>query len=167
VSAIASHVRCIFLHLDNEVGPDRNCQMTKILFETSSLFKCPMRQFSMEWIGPQDLATLFDDLKISAKVEDRRILLISGAFLEDQVSVCALEALVEGFDVHLLCDLISARDHRLKPVLLLRLFQAGAVPSSLRQFLYMWQVAEENRSEAESFKKLLTVYDENCSRLPR
>jgi hypothetical protein len=167
VSAIASHVQCMFLHLDNELGSSRNCQMTKILLETSTLFKCPIRQFSMEWIGPQDLATLFDDLKICAKAQDRRILLVSGAFLEDQVTVCALEALVEGFDVHLLCDLISARDHRLKPVLLLRLFQAGAVPSSLRQFLYMWQAAEGDRSAVESFKKLLTEYDINCSGRPR
>jgi hypothetical protein len=161
VSAIASYVQCIFLHLDNEVAPIHNCQLIKILVETSSLFNCPIRQFSIEWIGPRDLATLIDDLKACAKAEDRRILLLSGAFLEDQVTVCALEALVEGFDVHLLCDLISARDHRLKPVLLLRLFQAGAIPSSLRQLLYMWQAAEENRNAVESFKKLLADYDAN------
>jgi hypothetical protein len=107
----------------------------------------------MELIGPKDLATLIEDLKAFAKAEDRRILLLSGAFLEEQVTLCALEALVEGFDVHLLCDLMSARDHRLKPVLLLRLFQAGAVPSSLRQFLYRWQAAEEIRNAVVSFKK--------------
>lgn len=167
MSAIASHAQCMFLHLENEVESVRNCQLTKILVETATLFKCPYRQFSMEWIGPQDLAILIEDLKRCAKAEDRRKLLISGAYLEDQVSVCALEALVEGFDVHLLCDLISARDPRLKPVLLLRLFQAGAVPSSLRQFLYMWQVAEEDRNEVNSFKKLLANYDANTAGRPR
>jgi hypothetical protein len=45
----------------------------------------------------------------------------------------------------------------------LRLFQAGAVPSSLRQFLYMWQAAEGNRSEVDFFKKLLAEYDMNCA----
>jgi hypothetical protein len=166
VSAIASHIQCMFLHLDNEAESVRNSQLTKILVETASLFKCPLRHFSMEWIGPQDLAFLLKDLELRAKAEDRRILLISGAYLEDQVTVCALEALVEGFDVHLLCDLISARDHRLKQVLLLRLFQAGAVPSSLRQFLYMWQAAEEDRNVVDSFQKLLADYDaRNVGRL--
>jgi hypothetical protein len=166
MSAIAAHVRCMFLHLDNEVGSARACQLTKILINTSSLFKCPIRKFAMDWIGPDDLTVLLDDLKRCAKTEDRRILLVSGAYLEDQVTVCVLEALIEGFDVHLLCDLISARDQRLKPVLLLRLFQAGAVPSSLRQFLYMFQAAEGNRSEVDSFKKLLAEYDMNCTGRP-
>jgi hypothetical protein len=157
----------MLLHLDSDVESIRSSQFKKILAETSALFKCPLQQFSMDWIGPQDLATLIDDLKSCAKIDDRRILLVSGAYLEDQVSVCVLEALVEGFDVHLLCDTITARDRSLKPVLLLRLFQAGAVPSSLRQFLYMWQAAEGDRNEIESFKNLVKEYDLNCLRHPR
>ena len=70
---------------------------------------------------------------------------MSGAYLEDQVTVCVLEALAVGFDVLLLCDLSTARDRRLKPVLLKRLFQAGVVPSSLHKFLYIQYTAETDQ----------------------
>jgi hypothetical protein len=48
---------------------------------------------------------------------------------------------------------------KLKPVLLLRLFQAGAVPSSLRQFIDLGLAAEADQSMIETLRKLLEHYD--------
>lgn len=167
MSAIALHDQCMFLHLNNEANSVRNFKTSKILQDTSSIFKCPLRQFPKEWIGPQDLAVLMNELKQYAKTENRPFLLVSGLYLEDQVTVCVLEALLEGFDVHLLCDIIWARDVKLKPVLLLRLFQAGAVPSSLRQFLYMWLASEVDQHITEDLRKLLEDYDSAFAVRPR
>jgi hypothetical protein len=51
------------------------------------------------------------------------------------------------------------RDLKLKPVLLLRLFQAGAVPSSLRQFLYSWLASEIDQNMTAELQRLLDEYD--------
>jgi hypothetical protein len=159
VTAILSHHQCVFLHLDEGIEDLCEKRIIPFLAEISSLLKCPVRQLSSKWIGHAELTALMDDLERCAKSEDRRILLVSGAYLEDQVTVCVLEALAEGFDVHLLCDVITARDRRLKPVLLLRLFQAGAVPSSLHQFLFMWHTAETDQQKVILIQKLLNEYD--------
>jgi hypothetical protein len=102
---------------------------------------------------------MMNELKKAFVSSRRSVLLVAGAFLEDQVSVCALEALVEGFDVHPLCDLFSARDRGLVPVLQLRLFQAGVVPTSMQQMLYVWHAAEEDGYAAAELKRLQVEYE--------
>ena len=154
-----SHLQCFFLHVDHGVEDARNTDVSRYLSAVASATNCPIHRISLQWIDNAALSTLIDDLKRSVLGSKRTALLICGSHLEDQVTVCSLEALLEGFDVHLLCDIISARDVKLKPVLLLRLFQAGAVPSSLRQFLYMWQAAETDQRMSENLRKLLENYD--------
>ena len=85
----------------------------------------------------------------------QNILLVSGAYLEEQISVCVLEALAVGFDVHLLCDVITARNTRIGPTLNLRLLQAGAVPSCLEQVVYMWQSCETEIQESFNLQDIL------------
>jgi hypothetical protein len=157
--AMMSHTQCMFLQVDHGVDDAHNMDVSKYLSAVASATNCPTHRLSLQWIDNAALSTLIDDLKCSASESKRTALLICGSYLEDQVTVCSLEALLEGFDVHLLCDIISARNAKLKPVLLLRLFQAGAVPSSLRQFLYMWQAAEADQRMSETLRKLLEKYD--------
>ena len=159
MTAMMSHLQCLFLHVDHGVEDARNTGVSRYLADVASATNCPIHRMSLRWIDSAALSTLVNDLKHSVLGSKRTALLICGSYLEDQVTICSLEALLEGFDVHLLCDIISARDVKLKPILLLRLFQAGAVPSSLRQFLYMWQVAETGKNMSETLRKLLETYD--------
>jgi hypothetical protein len=154
-----SHLQCLFLYVDHGEEDLRSAGVSRHLAAVASATNCPIHRVSLQWIDKAALSTLIYDLKRSASGSKRTALLICGSHLEDQVTVCSLEALLEGFDVHLLCDIISARDVKLKPVLLQRLFQAGAVPSSLRQFLYMWQTAETDPHMSETLRNLLENYD--------
>jgi hypothetical protein len=159
VTALISRLRSLFLHIDSGVEDSRNWKVLQFLKNVESISQCPLRCISSKWIDSAELKAVMDGLKHDASEDRRTVLLVSGLHLEDQVTVCTLEALLEGFDVHLLCDVIFARETKLKPVLLLRLFQAGAVPSSLRQFLYMWLAAETDPSMTQALRGLLEDYD--------
>jgi hypothetical protein len=156
--AIASRQSCLMLHLDTDETDAQNLPILGFLKDIESETKCPLCHVISMWIGPEELVGIIDKLKQLAVGTSRNMLLVSGHYLEDQVTVCCLEALMEGFDVHLLCDLISARDSFLAPVLQQRLFQAGAVPSSLRQFLYLWHAAEIEPAAASALKTLQSQY---------
>jgi hypothetical protein len=149
----------MLLHVDH--GTVDACRMgvPKFLSTVATTINCPLHSLSSRWISNSTLTDLIGDLKRSVAESNRTTLLISGSYLEDQVSVCSLEALVEGFDVHLLYDMISARDVVLKPVLLMRLLQAGAVPSSLRQFMYIWLASETDKTLSNALRELLEDYD--------
>jgi hypothetical protein len=166
LTAMMSHHQCLFLHVDHGVRDARNMGVPKYLSDISTATNCPLHYMSSQWIDNSALSTLIADLKHSVSGSKRTALLVSGSHLEDQVTVCALEALLEGFDVHLLCDIISARDAKIKPVLFLRLFQAGAVPSSLRQFLFMWLTAETDQHMAVTLRQFLENYDSTVGRRP-
>ncbi len=166
MTTITSHHVCFFLHSDYGFEDLRSQKDFEFLESVAFNTKCPLHHFSCKWIDQAELKELMDELKQDAAKGGRRVLLVSGSHLEDQVTVCTLEALLEGFHVHLLCDIISARDDNLKSVLLLRLFQAGAIPSSLRQFLYMWLVAETEPSMTQHLRQLLEVYDSTFSARP-
>ena len=159
MTAMTSHLQCILLHLRDGTEGIESSHLSDYLAKVSQATDCPLFHLSSRWIDGQTLATLMADIKASAAKPSRTTLLICGSYLEDQLTVCALEALLEGFDVHLLCDVISARDQKLKPVALLRLFQAGAVPSSLRQFIYMWHAGVVDERMNEKLRGLLTEYD--------
>jgi hypothetical protein len=159
LTAILPHRLCLFLHLDSGLDDSRNQKELEFLEYVAVNTNCPLRRVSSKWIDHSELKELMVGLKQDATDGGRRILLVSGSHLEDQVTVCTLEALLEGFDVHLLCDFISTQDVNLKPVLLVRLIQAGAVPSSLRQFLYMWLVAETDLSMTQHLRQFIEDYD--------
>ena len=81
-------------------------------------------------------------------IRARPRLMIAGKYLEEQVTICALNALHQGFEVFLLKDFIVARDAHHAQTFDARLFQAGAVPTTLRQSIYEWMsgdVAAERR----------------------
>ena len=166
MTAMMSHLQCMFLYVDHGREDARNARLFSHLSTVASTTNCPLHRMSLQWIDNAALSTLIDELKRTVLGSERTALLICGSHLEDQITVCSLEALLEGFDVHLLCDIISARDVKLKPILLLRLFQAGAVPSSLRQFLYIWLAAETDQHMKETLRRLLEDYDSKFGKRP-
>jgi hypothetical protein len=154
-----SHHKCIILHIaPGELVPLKPCAL-RFLRDVNEVTNCPLHCLTPKWIGPTELSDIMNELKKATSSSGRSVLLIAGAYLEDQVSVCALEALAEGFDVHLLCDFVKARDRRLVPVLQLRLFQAGVVPTSMQQMLYVWHAAESDDSVAAELKRLQADYE--------
>jgi hypothetical protein len=166
VTAIVSHLQCIILHVDHGVESQRSIRVFEYLSEVARATNCPLHRVSSQWIDSVELSILISALKHSVSGSNRTALLVCGSHLEEQVTVCSLEALLEGFDVHLLCDLIASRDQFLAPVLQQRLFQAGAVPSSLRQFLYMWRAVETDHSRALALQNLQSRYSEIFSERP-
>jgi hypothetical protein len=86
-------------------------------------------------------------------------LLLAGSFLEEQITLCALRALYVGFEVFLLKDFVVSKnlDHML--VYDMRLFQAGVVPSTLRQLLYEWMSGEERLERRAKMIQLLDSID--------
>ena len=95
----------------------------------------------------------------SEKSTDREIrpssLFIAGAYLEDQISICALNALAIGYDVYLLDDVTVPRDTAHRDTFIARLVQAGVVLSTVQQMVYQWLAVEINVDRKEVLKKLL------------
>jgi hypothetical protein len=107
VTALISRLQCLFLHIDSGVEDSRNGKALQFLKTVGAVSQCPLRCISSKWIDSVELKAAMDGLKHDLSEDRRTVLLVSGLNLEDQVTVCALEALLEGFDVHLLCDVMG------------------------------------------------------------
>ena len=156
MSVIIDYTECIVLALN----PSRIRHATwaspdHLLGDLTEMFHLPIVKKELNGIDHAALQEIVDELKQKAVANSRARLLLFGADLEDHVTVCALQALAEGFDVYLLSDLIAARERRHARVLEFRLYQAGAVPTTLSQFLYQWLACEPT---AERKAKLASIF---------
>lgn len=86
-------------------------------------------------------------------------LFIAGAYLEDQISICALNALAAGYDVYLLNDVTIPRDTVHRETFIARLTQAGVVLSTVQQMLYQWLAVETNQDRKHALRELLGYPD--------
>lgn len=84
------------------------------------------------------LQTCVGELAKIGSPHHRGRLLIGGAYLEDAVTFASMEALAGGYDVYLLSDLIAVSNKKYARFLWTRLFQAGAVPTTMTQLLLEW-----------------------------
>ena len=108
---------------------------------------------------------IFDCLKLNQSDEEKRIgrdisptsLFIAGTYLEDQISICILNALAIGYDVYLLTDVTVPHDTVHREIFLARLTQAGAVLSTFHQMLYQWLVVETDSNRKDMLGKLLDI----------
>lgn len=82
-------------------------------------------------------------------------LFIAGAYLEDQICICALNALAVGYDVYLLNDFTMPRNITHRETFIARLTQAGVVLSTVQQMLYQWLAVETDQDRKTVLKKLL------------
>jgi hypothetical protein len=98
--------------------------------------------------------------KIGApKVGDpRKILLICGAYLEEQTSLAAQYMLVTGFAVYLLRELVIAKSPEHANIHDLRLIQAGAIPTTLQQLVYEWMATETDERIRDYLRKMSTLW---------
>ena len=162
MTAIIPHAKCFVLFVGNDDHPPKEQYVSeRLLREIGAKLSIPIEVLNSNWISKLKLELLFKTIKNISAPDNRTCLLIAGAYLEDQITVCTLEALAEGFDAHLLTDLITARDQGFTQTLLFRLFQAGAVPSTLKQFLYLWSAAEVGEREQTAVRQVIQKYFSN------
>jgi len=95
------------------------------------------------------------DLVDAIKTEKRERLFICGFWLDNTVSATALDAYVDGYDVHLVSDIAPARNAIQGKSALERLLQIGVVPISTQQLLYEWMTKTPNKSDRENLHQLI------------
>lgn len=105
------------------------------------------RQFSHEPLsenqvlyGSQEPGGSWCDTPLSIELArtNRASLLICGYWLDEAVTFTALNALGEGYDIYLLVDASPSLDMAERHTAILRLVQAGIVPTTTRQALREW-----------------------------
>ena len=156
---IVSIKQCLIATIDDGDPGRRLKAGLDFLTEVSTKIACPILHYSSKWYGRDEMIGYMHELKRSRSPQNGGCLLLAGNHLEQQITVLALEALAEGFDVHLLNDLISAHDKHRSATLQLRLIQAGAVPTTLRQLLYLWRYSEADSDVIMMLQDLLEAYD--------
>lgn len=87
--------------------------------------------------------------------ENRTKLILSGFWLEGNVTFAALNALAAGFDVCVLFDLSPPTDGDARPAAVERLLQAGVVPSTSGQLIQEWAAVTDSPSAREQLLALL------------
>jgi hypothetical protein len=76
----------------------------------------------------------------------RKVLLVCGSFLEEQISLAAHYMLAKGYAVHLLRDIIVSKSPEHDHIHDQRLLHAGAVSTTLQQLMYEWIATETDDS---------------------
>jgi hypothetical protein len=103
----------------------------------------PLCRCEDQLISAACLARIESRLTADFCTQPRRRLLLAGRFLEEQITICALHTLALGFEVFLLKDFVEAKNSEHVLAHDMRLYQAGVVPTTLRQLLYEWLSVEE------------------------
>jgi hypothetical protein len=103
------------------------------------------------------LTQLESRLLANSEGHQRKRLLIAGAYLEEQITICSLYALSLGYEVFLLKDFVAIRTLDHVHAFDMRLMQAGVVPTTLRQLLYEWLSQERLVERQAVMRRLLDM----------
>jgi hypothetical protein len=155
MAVIVSDGECQLLYLRSEGVSSDEADFVNLVCSELSI---PIRNCSDHLINVACLAEIESELATGAG-DGRQRLLIAGVYLEEQVTTCALHGLAIGFEVFLLKDFIAARNNRHSQAFDMRLFQAGAVPTTLRQLMYEWLALEVSPDRQKVITQLLKVID--------
>lgn len=85
----------------------------------------------------------------------RTSLIICGYWLDECITFTALNALAEGYDIFLLTDASPPLDTGERHMAILRLVQAGIVPTTTRQALREWAVEISDAQQRDQLLALL------------
>lgn len=114
----------------------------------------PVKSYDLEILDLPMIDQIIRELVQLMGSKNRNRLLIAGADVESHITFLTLRALAEGFDAYLLSDLMASRDRQFTRIFQMRLFQAGAVPTTMSQFLLEWQTAESDIALADRLQLL-------------
>jgi len=95
-----------------------------------------------------------DELVTAIKSEKRERLFVCGFWLDASLGTAALEAFVEGFDVHLLVDLSFSRSEIGRADTIHRLTQYGIVPITISQLIFEWMSWTSDGEAASALKSI-------------
>ena len=95
-----------------------------------------------------------DELVTAIKSEKRERLFVCGFWLDASLGTVALEAFVEGFDVHLLVDLSFSRSETGRADTIRRLTQYGIVPITISQLVFEWMSWTQDQKTASALKSI-------------
>jgi len=156
MTVVASDHQYQFLLLQSERYNSKTVDIAKLV---SAELKLPLCECKDQLIGAACLARIESELIMDSYPQPRKRLMLAGCFLEEQITICALHTLALGFEVFLLKDFVEAKnpDHALAHDL--RLYQAGVVPTTLRQLLYEWLSVEEVPSRKALKRSLLEMIE--------
>ena len=124
------------------------------LMSLQESLRLPLKSYDLETPGLPMIDQIIRELVQLMCSENRNRLLIAVADIESHITFLTLRALAEGFDVYLLSDLMASRDRQFTRIFQARLFQAGAVPTTMSQFLSEWQTAESDTALADRLQLL-------------
>jgi hypothetical protein len=153
-----SYKSSISLWIDGRVLNSVEVKEYKRLCAMAKDCQIPLKEYSGNRLSSTDLKELFASLAKSGFLPGMTVLTVAGLHLEDQVSRFCLQALAEGYDTHLLCDVVLAFDKSMFQTHLSRLTQSGVVPSSLNQ-VALFMMAEESTEEAVNRLKRHVSYE--------
>ncbi|MCP3407608.1 hypothetical protein [Bradyrhizobium sp. CCGB01] len=87
---------------------------------------------------------------------DAGIVFFGGGYLEEEVLVAALEGARRGYEVRLLADLAFARREADRQLVVNRLAHHGIVTTTIRQALFEWAAALDDRELMLRIQRLLS-----------
>jgi hypothetical protein len=117
----------------------------------------PAHLCEYELVDQHQLEEVMASLKSPHELPHRRSLLVAGNYLEEQITVGALHALMYGFDVFVLRDVTPAKRAEHIQIFDSRLVQAGAVLTTLGQLAYDWLSSEPTSSDRDAILKLQAI----------
>ena len=95
------------------------------------------------------------ELVEAIKNEERSRLLICGFWLDAGLAATALEALSDGFDVHVITDLTFSRNPENRRTALRRLEQFGVVPITLAEVIFEFMSWSEDPAVVAGMRQIL------------
>jgi hypothetical protein len=105
-----------------------------------------------------DGLSLWRDHKFTASLEASNVgvIVLGGAWLEEEVFIAALEGVGLGYDVRVLADLTVARVETDRSLVLDRLALHGVLTTTLRQTLLEWAVCLDDPILKQKVRQLLS-----------
>ncbi|MBO4225299.1 hypothetical protein [Bradyrhizobium neotropicale] len=87
---------------------------------------------------------------------DAEIIFLGGSWLEEEISIVALQAAERGYDVRLLSDLIQSRSAADRSLVFDRLSVHGVLATTVRQTLLEWAVCLDDPLLKQRVRELLS-----------
>ncbi len=127
------------------------------LDETSRWMSKPCQQNSNHVFQRSETKSVWqnEDLVAAIRSEGREKLFVCGFWLDVNLVPAALDAYVEGFDVHVVTDLVFSRNDNDHLDAMSRLTQIGIVPITTGQLVHEWMSWTTNADDAEELKLIL------------
>jgi nicotinamidase-related amidase len=106
--------------------------------------RLPTEHCDQGYLDANALESLVQRIGPPKTAQVKKVLLICGRYLEEQISFAVHYLLAKGYIIYLLRDLITAQSPEHVSIHDQRLLHAGAVSTTTRQLLYEWIASEAN-----------------------